>query len=108
MAIRFGCYLANASDQDIKRMETFGDKIGLAFQIVDDILDIEGNETTLGKSIGKDEKVKKATFPAVYGLEESKEMANKLIEEAKEIISYYGEKAHILQLLSDFILTRKF
>lgn len=108
MAIRFGCYIAQTSDSDIERMEEFGTKLGLAFQIVDDILDIEGDEKTLGKSIGKDEKVKKATFPAVYGLEESREMATKLIEEAKEIISFYGEKAHILQMLADFVLTRKF
>ena len=108
MAIRFGCYLAEASEADQKRMEKFGEKLGLAFQIVDDILDIEGNKQTLGKSIGKDEKMKKATFPAVYGLEESKLMAEKLINDAKDILDTYGEKAEILRLLSDFVLTRKF
>lgn len=108
LAIRFGCYIAESSDEDVARMEKFGEKLGLAFQIVDDILDIEGNKATLGKSIGKDAKVKKATFPALYGLEKSKEMATKLIEEAKNIVSYYGDKAQILQMLSDFVLTRKF
>lgn len=108
LCIRFGCYLANAPEADRKRMHSFGEKIGLAFQIVDDILDIEGNEKTLGKTVGKDSKMNKATFPAVYGLEKSKQKAEKLIEEAKSLLKPYGEKAESLRLLSDFILTRKF
>jgi len=108
LPIRFGCYIANASDDDIMRMEQFGEKIGLAFQIVDDILDIEGNQKTLGKTTGKDAKVKKATFPAVYGLEKSRIMAHNLVEEAKELLAFYGNKTELLSLLSDFILTRKF
>jgi len=108
LPIRFGCYIADVSDDDLKRMEKFGEKIGLAFQIVDDILDIEGNQKILGKTTGKDAKVKKATFPAVYGLEKSRTMAQNLVEEAKELLSFYGDKAELLVLLSDFILTRKF
>ncbi|KQC10377.1 MAG: geranylgeranyl pyrophosphate synthase [Candidatus Cloacimonas sp. SDB] len=108
LPIRFGCYIADASDDDISRMENFGEKIGLAFQIVDDILDIEGNQKTLGKTTGKDAKVKKATFPAVYGLEKSRTMAQNLVEEAKELLGFYGDNAELLVLLSDFILTRKF
>lgn len=108
LPIRFGCYLANASDDDLKHMELFGEKLGLAFQIVDDILDIEGNQKTLGKTIGKDAKLNKATFPAVYGLEKSHTMATELISEAKDLLKPYGEKAELLLLLSDFILTRKF
>jgi geranylgeranyl diphosphate synthase, type II len=108
LPIRFGCYIANAPEDDLNRMELFGEKIGLAFQIIDDILDVEGNQKILGKSVGKDAQVKKATFPAVYGLEKSRAMAEKLIEEAKELLAPYGEKAELLLLLSDFILTRKF
>ena len=89
-------------------MEKFGYKLGLAFQIVDDILDVEGDQQTLGKTIGKDSKAQKATFPALYGLEESKRMAEKLIEEAKQLLKPYGEKAETLNLLCDFVLTRKF
>ncbi|MCK4695719.1 MAG: polyprenyl synthetase family protein, partial [Candidatus Cloacimonetes bacterium] len=70
LPIRFGCYLAKASEEHQKRLEKFGQKLGLAFQIVDDILDIEGDQETLGKTIGKDKKTKKATFPSVHGLEE--------------------------------------
>jgi len=107
--LQANCYLlAEASESDLKRMEKFGTKLGLAFQIVDDILDIEGNKQTLGKSIGKDKKAQKATFPAVYGLEESKKMAEKLIEESKALLKPYGEKAEILLMVCDFVLTRKF
>lgn len=108
LPIRFGCMIAGASEDDQKRMESFGQKIGLAFQIVDDILDIEGSLDTLGKTIGKDSKAKKATFPAVYGLEKSRQMAGKLIAEAKALLEPYGEKAELLSMLCDFIHTRKF
>ncbi len=108
LAIRFGCYAGGAAPEDVARMEKFGDKLGLAFQIVDDILDIEGSAAKLGKSIGKDKKVKKATFPAVYGLEKSREIAEKLINESIELLEPYGPKADMLRMLADFILTRDF
>lgn len=108
LAVRFGCMAANASEEDTQRLDKYASKIGLAFQIVDDILDIEGSADVLGKSIGKDAEVQKATFPAVYGLDKSHEMADKLIASAKKILSHYGDKAEKLDLLTDFILTRKF
>ena len=108
LAVRFGCMAANASEEDTQRLDKYASKIGLAFQIVDDILDIEGSADVLGKSIGKDAEVQKATFPAVYGLDKSHEMADKMIVSAKKILSYYGDKAEKLDLLTDFILTRKF
>ncbi len=108
LAIRFGCYAAEASKEDTKNMEIFGEKIGLAFQIVDDILDIEGSSKKMGKTVGKDIKVSKATYPAVYGLDKSKEMATKLVNEAKKLLEKYGDKAEMLSLLTDFILLREF
>ncbi len=108
LPIRFGCYLAKAPEADLKRMTKFGDKLGLAFQIVDDILDVEGNSQTLGKTVGKDIKMQKATFPAVYGLEKSRAMATRLIEDARKLLVPYGEKAELLDMLADFVLTRKF
>jgi len=80
----------------------------LAFQIVDDILDIEGSSKKMGKTVGKDIKVSKATYPAVYGLDKSKEMATKLVNEAKKLLEKYGDKAEMLSLLTDFILLREF
>lgn len=108
LAIRFGAYVAGASKEHLKRLEKFGHKIGLAFQIVDDILDVEGSAKKMGKTIGKDEKSEKATYPSIYGMEESKRMAKELIDDAKEIIAYYGEKSRLFLMLADFIYTRKF
>ncbi len=107
LPIRFACLIAEAPKADMDRMEKFGNKIGLAFQIVDDILDVEGDPATLGKTIGKDDKVQKATFPALYGLEKSRQMANDLIADAQKLLEPYGEKAKMLNLLAEYIITRK-
>jgi len=108
LAIRFGCLLGKASEADMENMKVFGDKLGLAFQIMDDILDIEGDLATLGKSVGKDENSQKATYPAFAGLEESREKAERLISGARERLEKYGEKAIYLDLLAEFIITRKY
>jgi geranylgeranyl diphosphate synthase, type II len=108
MAIRFGCLAAGASNADIKRMHEYGTRLGLAFQIVDDILDIEGDPETLGKTTGKDAKVKKATYPSVYGIDKSHEMAKKLIDEATGLLNHYGDRAEVLLMLTDYMLTRQF
>ena len=108
LAIRFGCYLADVNEEEIEIMEEVGKKLGLAFQITDDILDVEGDQNSVGKTLGKDKKEKKATYPSVYGLEKSKAMAEELIKEAKELLDKFGEKAELLRRLADFILVRKF
>ncbi|MDP8221118.1 MAG: polyprenyl synthetase family protein [Candidatus Stygibacter frigidus] len=108
LAIRFGCILGKASDEDTENMRIFGEKIGLAFQIVDDILDIEGDKESLGKTIGKDSQQKKATYPSINGLEESRTKAEKLIEDARARLEKYGEKAIYLDHLAEFLLTRKY
>ncbi len=108
MAIRFGCLASGATKSDIKRMNEYGTRLGLAFQIVDDLLDIEGDEATLGKTIGKDVKVKKATYPSIYGIDKSHEMAKKLIDEATILLNHYGERAEVLLMLTDYMLTRQF
>ncbi len=108
LAIRFGCLLSEASEPETNNMKVFGDKIGLAFQIMDDILDIEGDKEILGKSIGKDNQSQKATYPAMNGLEKSRQKAENLIEEARQRLEKYGEKGLYLDLLANFILTRKY
>ena len=108
LAIRFGCILGKASEADTENMRIFGEKIGLAFQIIDDILDIEGDQETLGKSTGKDSQQKKATYPSINGLEESRTEAEKLIEDARARLERYGEKAIYLDHLAEFLLTRKY
>ncbi len=97
LCCRFGAYMANAPAAEVKKVDEFGKKIGLAFQIIDDILDIEGNEIKLGKTPGKDEAEKKATYPAVFGLEQSKKLAKKMIDEALKMLDSYGVHAGLLK-----------
>jgi geranylgeranyl diphosphate synthase, type II len=108
LAVRFGCYAAEAAEEDVTRLDEFGEKLGLAFQIVDDILDIEGSSSKMGKSTGKDQQTKKATYPAVYGIEKSRDMARKLARDCGKLLDAYGERANMLQQLTDFVVQRDF
>ena len=85
---------------------SYARKIGQAFQIADDILDIEGNPELMGKTLGKDEQQGKITFVSLYGLEKAKEIAKELIIEAKNKIKIFGEKANDLADLADFMIER--
>ncbi|AGB40535.1 geranylgeranyl pyrophosphate synthase [Halobacteroides halobius DSM 5150] len=107
-AVRIGAILAGANKEELAALTTYAQKIGLAFQVVDDILDIEGDEEKLGKDVGSDLERDKATFPALYGLEEAKKMAQKLCQEAKEAIHIFGEEAKVLLELADYIIGRDY
>ena len=95
----------------IKRLvlEEYAELIGLAFQVKDDILDIEGTFEELGKPVGSDDDLHKATYPSILGMEESKKILNETVERAKKIIhNMFGEeKGKILISLADFIRERK-
>jgi geranylgeranyl diphosphate synthase type II len=104
---RMACYTAEAKEEDMQRLDEYSYRFGMAFQIMDDVLDVEGVEKSLGKTVGKDAKSKKMTYPAVYGIEKSKSEANRLIEEANEIISHYDDKAYYLKQLNNYIITRE-
>lgn len=97
--------LANLLDEDVLKLSQFADFIGLAFQITDDILDIEGDQALLGKPIGSDEENGKLTYPAVFGLAKSKEIAKECIKNAKEIINSFDNSEELL-LLADTIINR--
>ena len=101
-----GAILANAKRKDIKTLERVGRALGLAFQIVDDLLDLLGDEKKLGKPVKSDLKKKKLTYPALYGVEASQELARKEVEKAKSMLKLYGERAENLLLLSEFIYQR--
>jgi len=107
-AVRFGALLAEAKPDDLARMTEFGKTIGILFQLTDDILDIEGTLEEIGKTPGKDEKMEKATYPLLFGLEKAKSKADQLLQEAQEVVSYYGDKAEFLKKISIYIATRKF
>jgi len=107
LSLRLGAIAGGAPEKELKAIEEYGRCIGLAFQIIDDLLDIEGNPEELGKSVGKDASVEKATFPAIYGVEESRKQAEQLIAKAKDVIRPLGERAKLLEILADYLLTRK-
>ena len=91
-----------------KNLATFSECLGLAFQIKDDILDIEGNEKKIGKKILKDNLAGKTTFVSILGLEGAKIKANQLVQEACLALNSYGEKALTLKSLANFIIQRNF
>lgn len=104
--VRCGAMAANANSGEMKSLTKFGSKVGLVFQIVDDILDVTSSSEVLGKTAGKDEKVKKATYPALYGLDESRKKARELVFSALEDIRDFGEKAESLRSLARFVVDR--
>jgi len=107
LSLRFGALGAKAPAKELAIIDDYGTKIGLVFQIIDDLLDIEGSSAKLGKSTGKDEAQGKATFPAVYGIEESRKMAAELTDKAKTAISTLGDRSLKLRILADYLLHRK-
>ena len=105
-AVRCGAIFAGGGESDLERLTLYGRKIGLAFQIVDDLLDVLGSSATLGKTPGKDDDQRKATYPSLYGIEESRRKAALLIEEACESLGPYGKAAGRLQELAHFLIER--
>ncbi len=105
-SVRSGAIAARADTSKLESLSEFGRRIGLAFQIVDDILDITASSEKLGKTAGKDEKVKKATYPALYGIEASRDMARTLIREAIGCIESLNEEAEALRGIARFVYDR--
>lgn len=101
-----GAILAGASPEQVERLSRYAQNIGLAFQIVDDILDITATQEELGKTAGKDLRANKATYPSLWGLEESRRQAQRLVEEAKAELAPFGEGAAPLSAIADFITRR--
>jgi geranylgeranyl pyrophosphate synthase len=88
-------------------MRRFGDSIGWAFQVTDDILDVEESSAALGKTAGKDVAQKKATYPAIHGLPRSHEIANELANKAIAELEPYGEKASRLREIAEYLVIRR-
>lgn len=102
-----GGLLGGASEGELKNIEIFADNIGLAFQIQDDILDVEGNEQKLGKPIGSDKDNNKMTYVSILGLNESKKLQEKLTNEAIEALKTFGDKSNMLVELCKYLLVRE-
>ena len=108
LPIEIACIIANVEKDKKEVLEEYANLIGLAFQVKDDILDVEGTFEELGKPVGSDVDLHKATYPSILGMEESKKILNNTVEKAKEIIKnkFGDEKGKILISLADFIKER--
>ena len=106
-SVRLGAMAANASALELKRLTRYGQALGLAFQVIDDILDVTSTKEVMGKSVGADAKNEKSTFPKVLGLEKSRAFARDLIADAQAQLRSFGKKAAPLHAIADFFLTRQ-
>ncbi len=102
-----GGLYAGASNRDVEKLRAFGKSIGLAFQIVDDVLDVTQTSEQLGKTAGKDTAAQKATYPALFGIEESVRKADALVQSAFTELDRFGERAGTLKELAKFLIERK-
>lgn len=107
-SVLLGAMSAGASDGQITALRKFGMATGLAFQVIDDILDVTQTSEKLGKSAGKDVAVEKSTFPALIGLEASREEARRLTAEAHDALTVFGESGLRLRQLADYLLQRDY
>ncbi len=106
-SILAGAIAGGAPETDRARLRRFGDRIGWAFQVTDDILDVEESSAALGKSAGKDQAQQKATYPALFGLEKSHAFARELATSAMAELESYGERAAHLRELAEFLVLRR-
>jgi geranylgeranyl diphosphate synthase, type II len=107
-SIRLGAMSGNATPAQLQNLSNFGRALGLAFQVIDDILDVTQTSETLGKSAGKDAATGKATYPSVVGLERSREIARRLTQEAHTTLKPLERRADILHGLADHLLAREY
>lgn len=106
LCVRMGAILANANSTDLEKLTRYAEKIGLAFQIKDDILSEEGNEEILGKPVGNDKKLEKCTYVSKYGLQGAKDILEKITNDAIDELKEYGDKAEFLKELAFYVKNR--
>jgi geranylgeranyl diphosphate synthase type II len=106
-SVTSGALCAGAATEDVARLRRFGETIGWAFQVTDDILDVEESSAALGKTAGKDIAQQKATYPAVFGLERSHQFAEELSKKAIAELHVYGERAERLRAIAEFLVLRR-
>ncbi|WP_411827725.1 polyprenyl synthetase family protein [Luteolibacter sp. AS25] len=107
-SLRLGGMSSNANKKQLEALSDFGAALGLAFQIIDDILDVTQTTQTLGKTAGKDEAVKKATYPSVIGLEESKAEARRMTSKAMDSLKVFGKNGKRLREIAEWMLMREY
>ena len=107
VSVEAGAVCAGASPAVRDQLVLYSEKIGLAFQVVDDILNVEGDAAVMGKATGSDAEHDKLTFPALLGLEPSRQFAATLVSDARDALASLGDKARPLMAIADYIITRK-
>ncbi len=105
-SVEMGAILGRGDQNQIERLSSFGTALGLAFQVIDDLLDVVGDEEKLGKPVGSDIKNQKATYPALFGIEETRKRANELKEQALSALSAFGEEAEPLRAIARYVVER--
>jgi len=106
-SIAAGAISGGAANEDVERLRRFGENIGWAFQVIDDLLDVEESSAALGKTAGKDQAQKKATYPALFGIEKSRAIAAELEAKALAELDRYGERGARLRQLAGFLVARR-
>ncbi len=106
-AITTGGILGGGTSEQIRHLHQYAQNIGLAFQIIDDILNVEGDPALLGKAVGTDEEKKKSTYPALLGLVESRKLATSRVKEALQALEYFDKKADPLRAIAKYVIDRK-
>ena len=107
-ACEAGAVIGKADNTKRQALVEYSRRIGIAFQIADDILDVEGSQEIVGKTLKKDKAQNKLTFVGCYGIETARQMSRELIEQAKDIVSVFGKTSQNLQDLADFIINRNY
>jgi geranylgeranyl diphosphate synthase type II len=108
VSVRLGAMSANATEKELAAITDFGHSLGLAFQVIDDILDVTQTSEKLGKSAGKDVAAQKATYPSVIGLEKSRREARRLTQKAGAALDGFGERAETLRAIASYLLEREY
>lgn len=106
-SVTAGATLCSASDDEIQALSRYGEAVGLAFQITDDILDVRGDQSELGKDVGSDEDKDKSTYPSIIGLEASERQAAALVDQALTSLDDFGDRARPLRLMARYIVERR-
>jgi len=106
-SVAVGAILGKGSPDQIQQLKTYSKNIGLAFQVTDDLLDVEGDPNIMGKDAGSDQARCKSTYPALLGTEQSKQFAKKLVNNALKALDYFDNKAHPLRAIAYYIVDRK-
>lgn len=107
-ACKMGGYMGGADENDLEILHQYGQNIGIAFQIVDDILDVVGDETVLGKDVGSDAGKQKASYPSVFGLERSHELASEYTEKGIKVLDDLSVEKDSLRSLAQFVIRRTY